>query len=124
MRFLVIDDADHVRASLRAVLELETGWRVVGETADPTAATRMAQRLHPDVVLLDAQLPGVDAVRLGQQLKKLAAVVLLTVHDNPQLDAEARAGGIDLCLTKSAGVDGLLAALRAAFARPAAVVFP
>jgi DNA-binding NarL/FixJ family response regulator len=124
MRFLIVDDDDHVRASLRAILELETGWRVVGETADAESAALLARRLSPDVVLLDAHLPGVDAVSLGRQLKAQAAVVLLTVHDSPQIDAEARAGGLDLCLTKSAGVVSLLAALRAAFARPLPVANP
>jgi DNA-binding NarL/FixJ family response regulator len=124
MRFLVVDDADHVRASLRAVLELETGWRVVGETADPAAAAHLARHLHPDVILLDAHLPGVDAVDLGRHLKTLAAVVLLTVHDNPQLYAAARASGIDLCIAKGEGVSGLMDSLRAAFGRPVLVARP
>lgn len=124
MRFLIIDDADHVRASLRAVLELETGWHVVGETPDPALAASLTSQLHPDVVLLDAHLPGVDPVGLGRQLKLAAAVVLLTVHDSPHLREQACAGGLDLCLTKSAGVAELLGALRSAFARPVLVARP
>lgn len=124
MRFLVVDDADHVRASLRAVLELETGWRVVGETADPAAAAYLARHLRPDVILLDAHLPGIETVDLGRRLKALAAVVLLTVHDDPQLHAAAQASGIDLCIAKGEGVSGLMASLRAAFARPVIVARP
>jgi DNA-binding NarL/FixJ family response regulator len=124
MRFLIVDDADHVRASLRSILELETGWRVVGDTPEAEAAAALTRLLRPDVILLDAHLRGVDALSLGQQLKGPAAVVLLTVHDSPEIDAEARARGLDLCLTKSAGVASLLAALRAAFARPLPVANP
>jgi two-component system nitrate/nitrite response regulator NarL len=124
MHFLIVDDAEHVRASLRAVLELETGWRVVGATPDTAAASLLASELQPDVVLLDAHLPGVDVMRVGRQLMQRSAVVLLTVHDNPALRGEAAANGFALCLPKSAGVAALLEALRAAFARPLAVAHP
>jgi two-component system response regulator DegU len=124
MHFFIVDDAEHVRASLRAVLELETGWRVIGDTPDPHAATALTHALRPDVVLLDAHLPGVDVMGLARQLKQRAAVVLLTVHDSPVLHEQARLHGLDLCLTKSAGVGEVLGALRAAFARPLAVALP
>ncbi|MCC6626042.1 MAG: response regulator transcription factor [Chloroflexi bacterium] len=124
MRFLIVDDAEHVRSSLRAVLELETGWRVIADTPDAGTATALALALRPDVVLLDAHLSGVDAIGLARQLKQRAAVVLLTVHDSPALRDQARLHGLDLCLTKSAGVAEVLGALKAAFARPLAVALP
>jgi DNA-binding NarL/FixJ family response regulator len=118
MRILIVDDLAHVRESLRTVLALEPGWRVVGAAAGAAQALHLAQRLRPDVVLLDADLPECDVVRLARQLRGPTSgrgVVLLTTYDNPALRATAPAMGVDLCIAKGEGVLGLLDALRARY---------
>jgi signal transduction histidine kinase len=77
---LIVDDHDGFRESARALLEAE-GFAVVGGAADGAAALAAAQRLRPEVVLLDIQLPDLDGFAVARQL---AAA-------NARLQAEARA---------------------------------
>jgi DNA-binding NarL/FixJ family response regulator len=64
---LIVDDHDGFRASAREVLELE-GFDVVGEVADGASAIQAARELHPDIVLLDVQLPDLDGVELSKKI--------------------------------------------------------
>ncbi|WCE02499.1 response regulator transcription factor (plasmid) [Streptomyces sp. HUAS 31] len=58
VRLLLVDDHTVVRAGLRALLGGEPGFEVVGETGDASDGVRLAERLRPDVVLMDLRLPG------------------------------------------------------------------
>ena len=64
---LIVDDHDGFRASARALLEAE-GFAVVGDAADGAGAVAAAERLRPDVVLLDVQLPDVDGFAVAERL--------------------------------------------------------
>jgi DNA-binding NarL/FixJ family response regulator len=64
---LIVDDHEDYRRSASALLEAE-GFVVVGEAADGAAAIEAAERLRPDVVLLDIQLPDVDGLRVAERL--------------------------------------------------------
>jgi DNA-binding NarL/FixJ family response regulator len=58
IRVGIVDDHDLVREGLRAILEQDPLFEVVGETGDGQEAIRLAHRLHPDVLLMDVHLPG------------------------------------------------------------------
>jgi DNA-binding NarL/FixJ family response regulator len=127
MRFLIVDDADHVRESLRAIIELEAGWQVIGEAVDSQQGMTLARDLRPDVVVLDAHLPDVDTLTLTHWLKAEApatAVVLLTIYDNSETRTQALANGVDLCIAKGTGVAGLLDALRTRLDQPVQLCQP
>lgn len=64
---LIVDDHPEYRSVARAVLDAE-GFRYVGEAADGTSAIDAAERLHPDVVLLDIQLPDLDGFAVAERL--------------------------------------------------------
>ena len=64
---LIVDDHDDFRVSARSLLEAE-GFAVVGEAADGPEALAQAERLAPDVVLLDIQLPGLDGFAVAERL--------------------------------------------------------
>jgi DNA-binding NarL/FixJ family response regulator len=68
---LIVDDHDEFRASARALLELQ-GFDVVGDVHDGEAALAAAERLRPDVVLLDVQLPGMDGFEVADRLAQTA----------------------------------------------------
>jgi DNA-binding NarL/FixJ family response regulator len=83
MTVLIVDDHPSFRASARTLLEAE-GYEVVGEAENGKAAIEAVKRLHPDLVLLDVQLPDLDGFRVADQLRKLAdppAVVLTSSRD-------------------------------------------
>ena len=58
IRVGIVDDHDLVREGVRAILEQDPLFEVVGETGDGQEAIRLAHRLHPDVLLMDVHLPG------------------------------------------------------------------
>jgi DNA-binding NarL/FixJ family response regulator len=79
MTVLIVDDHPSFRASARTLLEAE-GYEVVGEAENGVAAVEAAAKLHPDLVLLDVQLPDLDGFQVADRLRKLAdpPVVVLT----------------------------------------------
>ena len=79
VRVLIVDDHPSFRASARKLLESE-GYEVVGEAADGAGALEAAEQLHPDVVLLDVQLPDLDGFEVCEQLRVFdhPPVVVLT----------------------------------------------
>src|SRR5207248_8784108 len=88
VRILVADDHEVVRRRVRALLESQSNWQVVGDAIDGRDAVRQAERLKPDVVILDITMPdlnGIDATR--QILKALppTEVVILTMHESENL---------------------------------------
>ena len=77
---LIVDDHAGFRASARALLELQ-GFEVVGDVADGESALDAAERLRPDVVLLDIQLPGIDGFDVADRLSAIPSpprVVLIS----------------------------------------------
>lgn len=95
IRLLLADDHTMLREGLRRSME-EAGFDVVGEAADGEEAVGLAERLRPDVVLMDVSMPildGIDATRVLAQRGSKAAVVMLTMHaDRDVLARAVRAG--------------------------------
>jgi DNA-binding NarL/FixJ family response regulator len=80
---LIVDDHPSFRATARALLETE-GFRVVGEAADGTEAIARYGELHPDIVLLDVQLPDLDGFEVARRLcanGSSPAIVLVSSRD-------------------------------------------
>lgn len=80
---LIVDDHEEFRRSARALLEAD-GYTVVGEARDGDEAIAEAERLSPEVVLLDIQLPGIDGFAVAERLASWAhppAVVLISSRD-------------------------------------------
>jgi DNA-binding NarL/FixJ family response regulator len=67
---LIVDDHAVVRQGLRAFLELDSGFKVVGEARDGSEAICCALELHPDVVLMDLVMPGVDGFEATAAIRK------------------------------------------------------
>jgi len=80
---LIVDDHPSFRASARAILEAD-GFEVSGEAEDGESAIAAAGRLHPDVVLLDVQLPDIDGFEVTRRLRSNGsgpAVILVSSRD-------------------------------------------
>ena len=80
---LIVDDHPSFRATARAILEAD-GFHVIGEAEDGSSALKEIDRLHPDVVLLDVQLPDMDGFAVATALGangRMPAVVLTSSRD-------------------------------------------
>jgi DNA-binding NarL/FixJ family response regulator len=93
---LIADDHAVVREGLCAFLDLQDGIEVVGEAADGREAVREAERLGPDVVLMDLVMPNLDGVQAMHELRTRApqarVVVLTSFLDDERLLPALRAG--------------------------------
>jgi DNA-binding NarL/FixJ family response regulator len=81
---LIVDDHPTFRATARMLLEAE-GYDVVGEAPDGTSGIRAAFQLHPDLVLLDVNLPDLDGFSVAQDItsrRDAPAVVLTSSRDS------------------------------------------
>jgi len=114
---LVVDDHTLFRRGLIALLEQDSGLRVVGEAADAAQALRIVPGLQPNVILLDNHLPGVlgiDAVKDLLALSPRSRVLMLTVSEDAQDLAIALRNGAQGYLLKTIDGDLLAQAIRRA----------
>ncbi len=118
IRVLIADDHSVVREGLRAILE-RAGLDVVGEAADGREAIAMTETLHPDVVLMDIRMPGIDGLQALAQIKARVpdtSVIILTTYTNPGYLAQAIVAGATGYLTKESSPSQIVGAIRAAVA--------
>jgi DNA-binding NarL/FixJ family response regulator len=96
IRVLIVDDHAVVREGLRTFLELQDDMQVVGEAGDGDDAVAVAERVLPDVVLMDLVMPGVDGIeamrRLRRQVPSARAIVLTSFVDEERILPAIRAG--------------------------------
>jgi DNA-binding NarL/FixJ family response regulator len=113
---VLVDDHTMLRQGLRRALEAE-GVAVVGEAADGAEGIRVALATHPDVVLMDVSMPGMDGIDATRQLVASDGrmrVVMLTMHiDREVIDRAIKAGAVGY-LTKDSSVGEVIEAIRLA----------
>jgi len=117
IRVLIADDHAVVRQGLRTFLGLQDEVEVVGDVADGAAAVAAVAAEHPDVVLMDLVMPGMDGVAATRQIVDQAPdvrVVMLTSSDSEEVGMMTLRAGASGFLCKSVGVDALPRALRCA----------
>jgi DNA-binding NarL/FixJ family response regulator len=98
-----------VRDGLRALLDAQPDMRVVGSFGDAAQAVRFSCDSHPDVVVLDVELPGLHGIEAARQIHDLCAdgkILMLSMHANPEFVHQAlRAGANGYVLKESAGAE-------------------
>jgi DNA-binding NarL/FixJ family response regulator len=92
---LIVDDHEGFRASARRVLEAE-GYTVVAEAADGGSGVRAAAEVHPDVALIDIQLPDIDGFEVARRLREAgadAAIVFISSRDGSDFGPMVESSG-------------------------------
>jgi DNA-binding NarL/FixJ family response regulator len=114
---LIADDQALVRAGFRAILELQPGITVCGEAIDGRDAVDIARKRHPDVVLMDIQMPDIDGLEATRRIvaeagERPIAVLMLTTFDLNEYVYEALRAGASGFLLKDVLPEDLVAAVR------------
>src|SRR5215472_7352687 len=114
IRVLVADDQTLVREGLVTLLGLIPGIEVTGAARDGEEAVELAERLRPDVVLMDLRMPRLDGVEATRRLAAspgVRVVVLTTYADDESVFAALQAGALGY-LTKDSGAEEIARAVR------------
>jgi DNA-binding NarL/FixJ family response regulator len=114
---LIVDDQALVRTGFRMILDAEEDIEVAGEAADGQEAVVEAQRLRPDVILMDVRMPVVDGIEATRRLLAdggtSAKVVMLTTFDMDEYVYDALRAGASGFLLKDVPPEQLIAGIRA-----------
>ncbi|HEY2108324.1 MAG TPA: response regulator transcription factor [Candidatus Acidoferrales bacterium] len=103
-RFLIVDDSELVRRSLRTVLQANPEWEICGEAADGVSAVELFKELRPNIVILDFQMPGINGIETARRMAEIAPtvpVVLFTQHASADLEKHAHEVGIRSVVSKT-----------------------
>jgi DNA-binding NarL/FixJ family response regulator len=117
IRLLIVDDHPVVRDGLRGIFAGDAGFEVIGEAANGGEAVAGAERMRPDVVLMDLRMPGMGGVEAIARLRELAPavrVLVLTTYDTDQDVLPAIEAGATGYLLKDTPREDLVRAVRAA----------
>jgi DNA-binding NarL/FixJ family response regulator len=116
LRIVVADDHAVVRAGLGALLSAVDGYELVGDVATGPEAVRAAVTLHPDVLVMDIQMPGMSGIDATREIGRVApgvAVLMLTMfEDDESVFAAMRAGALGYVL-KGASPSDMIRAIAA-----------
>lgn len=119
IRIILVDDHPLVRDGLRARLEAVPGFRVVGEAGTAPEALAAIAQTEPDVALMDIGLPGTSGVELARQCHEqfpALRIVMLTMHDQPQVVLESFRAGARAYVLKDCPAQEIVAAIESVMA--------
>jgi len=115
-QILLADDHAIIRNGLRLLLENEWGWEICGEAANGREAVEQAEKLQPDIVVLDIGMPevnGLDATRQIRQACPETEILIFSSHESDELVREVFAAGARGYLLKTDAPQHLVAAIKA-----------
>lgn len=116
-RILVVDSSHDFADGLCALLEQSSHLRVVGRASSRAAALTEADRLHPDLIVMDVSLPDGNGFELTREFKRRSPqplIILVSFHVTRATRTEAQSAGADDCISKAEVPTGLIPTINAA----------
>ena len=116
LRILLADDHTLVRGGIRALLNALPGVLVIAEASDGREAFRLVENVHPDIVLMDIAMSGMNGLEATTRITKEfpeVKVIILSVHKNEEYVLQALRSGASGYLLKDAGIAELEIAIKA-----------
>jgi DNA-binding NarL/FixJ family response regulator len=114
-RIVLADDHSVMRQGLRALLQMEAGFTIVGEASDGNTAVELVEQLKPDVLVVDLVMPGLgglDVLREVRRRSPATRVVVLSMHANEAYVQEALQNGASGYVLKDSEATDLIQAIR------------
>jgi two-component system, NarL family, response regulator NreC len=114
VKILLVDDHTIVRQGLRALLESQEGFQVVGEADNGRDAVKKAQELQPDVVIMDIAMPILNGLEATRQIKKImpdVKIVALTMYNDEEYVFQILKSGASGYLIKETAANELITAI-------------
>ena len=117
IRVLIVDDVERVRQDLRTFLTLTGNIEVIAEAGNGSEAIRLVEAHHPQVILMDLEMPLMDGFEATRQIKILqpsCRVIALTIHAGENEQHKAMQAGADDFIVKGASLECLLESIHTA----------
>lgn len=117
IRVAIVDDNEMLRTGLSLFLHAFDDLELVGTASDGAEVFRLCEETHPDVVLMDLVMPGMNGVSATHAIRQAypqIQMILLTSFDDQDLAGDALANGAVGCLLKNVSIDEMASAIRAA----------
>jgi DNA-binding NarL/FixJ family response regulator len=117
MRILIADDHPVIRRTVREILEAHPRLEVIGEVEDGLRAVEEAEKLKPDVVVLNVTMPVMNGLEAAREIKAKvpeSVIVILSSHADARLIEDARRVGARAYVAKTKAARGLVAAIMGA----------
>ncbi|HZQ21604.1 MAG TPA: response regulator transcription factor [Terriglobales bacterium] len=114
IRILLADDHDVVREGLRTILRSRADWEICGEVANGKQAVEAAERLRPDIMVLDITMPIMSGLEATEELQKLGLstrILIFTMHDSKSLVRALKKAGAQGYVLKSYAARDLIPAI-------------
>ncbi len=112
---LLADDHHVVRLGLRALLDAEPDFDVIGEATDGLETSRMVETLKPEVLIVDLMMPGLNGLEVTRQVSRRVhqtRIIILSMHANEAYVLEALRNGASAYVLKDSRADDLVYAVR------------
>jgi two-component system, NarL family, response regulator NreC len=117
IRIVLVDDHQVLRSGLRALLNLEPDFEVVGEASNGIEAVKLAETLRPDIIVMDVSMPEMDGLQAAEEIRSLdlqSKIVMLTVHADEEYLFQTLKAGASGFVHKSSADRELIEAIRTA----------
>lgn len=119
MKILIADNQSKVRYALKILLQKQEGWDIAGSSADTMDLLSKIDQMHPDVVLMDWDLPGMQQNALIHAIRQSpGSPAIIIMCTNPEIRSRALALGVDFFISKVDPPDRLTDALSELQQRP------
>jgi DNA-binding NarL/FixJ family response regulator len=115
IRILLVDDHTGAREGLASLLRHEDNLDIIGEASDGRMAVELAKELQPDVIIMDAAMPGmngIEATRLIMLNFPEIKVIGFTMHSQEEVGAAMQKAGAIACISKSQPAEILISKIR------------
>ena len=111
----LVDDHELVRTGIRRILEDVRGIKVVGEAQSGETAVTFCRQHHPDVILMDMNMPGIGGLEATRKILRIrpdVRIIVLTIHSENPFPTKVMQAGAAGYLTKGAAPDEMIQAIR------------